>query len=696
MERGTRRISDAWSEADCRRRVLLVAAMFLISYVVGLSTAPGANAAWDPPGVGACATVAPPPGQTGGEYWVNSEDGSCSGNWISDEKFRSLVNQGVAGADEATDTAVPSDIPASDAETGGGFWDGLKAAASDLKLNAFDALGVEEGVGLWGAIGTVALPAAGVVGGFLLADYLGNELANIVGVNAGGSGGGASPYYSVSVESVPAYFDLNKINGGIDPNNGQGYCAGTGVPTCQDIDVQRPRDGWVVLYNVNGSYPFAGVNQCFAVPDPLHLPSGAERIVIARGAGTCDAQQDDPVDYTTSVYWIPGQLTALPGPGQGALAQANQPCEFSIDFSQGCTTTTSPPSPTEAQQKASATSVLHDPAYDGYSAALCQVPGSPCPDVPPPYTVTIPTPSANETWSDYSTDLQNVGITNVRRQQLSIDQAEMSKPAGAVISVDPGAGSKIYPVTNTVTVTTNPDTMPVVVPAIEDNESPDTYTSQLSQVGLSADVQTLDETSPSAADGDVVESIPEPGDRVEPGTQVEVAANPRIGRYSQKDSRCDVGGGGPAGDPGNPPSDGTNYPAYQDAPETQTPYTAGVDPSGSTPPETQIPLRWGTAGWGWRHILRGHTYTSDDESQTIEAVATDLAPTSNWAPGKQWVFHLFYEMPDGLGDGANITCLRSVAVEYFVSKHALGAGLDGIRGIQDSYDGLYIGGLPGH
>jgi len=80
-----------------------------------MSLAPSAFAYWDAPGSGPCAAQAPPQGQAGGFYWVNGEDGTCSGDWISQDQFNSLVDRGVAASDEATGTFVPSDISAGDA-----------------------------------------------------------------------------------------------------------------------------------------------------------------------------------------------------------------------------------------------------------------------------------------------------------------------------------------------------------------------------------------------------------------------------------------------------------------------------------------------------------------------------------------------------------------------------------------------------
>ena len=80
-------------------------------------------------------------------------------------------------------------------------------------------------------------------------------------------------------------------------------------------------------------------------------------------------------------------------------------------------------------------------------------------NVPSPYVVPVPPPSAGETWSQYQTDLTNAGFTNVQRQILTSDTTDLDQPASAVTVVSPAPGTAID-TSRTVTVTTNPDTMP--------------------------------------------------------------------------------------------------------------------------------------------------------------------------------------------------------------------------------------------
>jgi PASTA domain-containing protein len=242
----------------------------------------------------------------------------------------------------------------------------------------------------------------------------------------------------------------------------------------------------------------------------------------------------------------------------------------------------------------------------------------------------------------------------------------------------------------------DPTSSTVPVPTILPDQTPTDYEACLATLGLNGNVSTLSETDTTVANGGVVETVPEQGDTVQPGTTVEIAANPSSAQISEPDDRCDVNNGaGATGATDDPPADGTGYPPYQLVEDS--PYPAAIDPSASSPAITDVPLRWGTTGWGRRHILVKHPYTAADKVQTMQALADDTNPTpTRFTAASQWDFHHFYTMPDGGDTGGTVTCVRTVRVEYFVDKKALTAGLDGIRGIQNSYAGLYLGGLPGH
>ena len=141
----------------------------------------------------------------------------------------------------------------------------------------------------------------------------------------------------------------------------------------------------------------------------------------------------------------------------------------------------------------------------------------------------VPPPRLNEVWAAYQTDLANVGFTRVTRQILSIAQADMTKPAGAVISVSPPPGTAGDPSTQTVTVTTNPDTMPVIVPDCTGKPTYAACQTTLGNAGIATsnrvtlDFNSADVTKPASI---VISQDPVAGTRAWPNTDVAVTTNP--------------------------------------------------------------------------------------------------------------------------------------------------------------------------
>jgi hypothetical protein len=577
------------------RLVVPVATFFLVSaVVVGLADAPAAYAGFVPAGTGACAGVGPPAGQTGGDYWVNGEDGSCTGDWISQDDLTSIINRTVAGGDRAIGVQIPSDIPASDADAGSSMWDSLANATSAMKGSALDFL---SGLGDWPPFSELGSIGLGAAGSFVVGWEVGSSIADLLGIDSGPSESGPEPFDVASLDSVTGGTPL--ANAGYSAD----YCGGWSGGGCTATGTLAPSDGWIAV-NTSANADVWENPDC---PRTLSgMPADAVPFITETWPAGYDWCTGQGNSGDTKVYFVPATVTALPGPGQGSSAPS---------------TTYDPtgwPPPSETQQKQNAKAVLQSSANDTFTEYECAQfgPSGPC-----PFWSLVPTPSANESAADYET--------------------------------------------------------------------------QLAQAGFQANVTTLPETDTTVGDGDVVETNPEPGSIVGPDSTVDVAVNPKPPKVTQEDPRCDVdNGAGSPGDPGNPPPDGTNYPAYQLV--QGSPYPADVDPTNSSPPKTEIPLRWGTTGWGWRHILQEHPYTGADEEQTMQALAIDSDPDPGWQTTNQWVFHYFYTEPDGQGDGGTITCVRSVSVEYWQSDKEIKAGVTGIRGIQDSYTGLYTGGVPGH
>jgi hypothetical protein len=92
--------------------------------------------------------------------------------------------------------------------------------------------------------------------------------------------------------------------------------------------------------------------------------------------------------------------------------------------------------------------------------------------VPDPTTAPVTVPDCSGlTWATCNAVLANSGLQG-NRVVLDTEAADLSKPASAVISTDPPAGTAIDlggGGSVLVTVTTNPDTMPVAVPDIQAN-----------------------------------------------------------------------------------------------------------------------------------------------------------------------------------------------------------------------------------
>jgi len=107
--------------------------------------------------------------------------------------------------------------------------------------------------------------------------------------------------------------------------------------------------------------------------------------------------------------------------------------------------------------------------------------------------------------------------------------ADVTKPAGAVLSQNPAGGAKISQ-GGTVAVTVNPDeaTMPRLVPAPGAGETYSAYLARLQDLGLvgSSTVLTGDTLDPTKGPNEVVRVNPQPGTRVQNGSTVATQVNP--------------------------------------------------------------------------------------------------------------------------------------------------------------------------
>jgi hypothetical protein len=116
---------------------------------------------------------------------------------------------------------------------------------------------------------------------------------------------------------------------------------------------------------------------------------------------------------------------------------------------------------------------------------------------------------------------------------LTAQQAVLTKSAGAVVSTDPAGGAQVLHGSppSTVTITANPDPLPVVVPAVQPWELPDPYCADLVAVGLTCTQVPLPSGDPSTdtskGPGEVSSTDPPGGSRIAPDDPpVKVYVNP--------------------------------------------------------------------------------------------------------------------------------------------------------------------------
>lgn len=124
--------------------------------------------------------------------------------------------------------------------------------------------------------------------------------------------------------------------------------------------------------------------------------------------------------------------------------------------------------------------------------------------------------------------LTNAGSTgDVNVTTATFTGADLDKPAGAIITQSPGATVNTS-ATSTITLTKNPDPLPVRIPAANPGETATAYTARLQQLGLVGQVTVLSDlaTDPGFGPSEVVRTNPDPGTRVQTGTKVDVTANP--------------------------------------------------------------------------------------------------------------------------------------------------------------------------
>ena len=206
--------------------------------------------------------------------------------------------------------------------------------------------------------------------------------------------------------------------------------------------------------------------------------------------------------------------------------------------------------------------------------------------------------------------LAAAGFANVAVTTLSFDQAELTKPANAVVEIDPAPGT-VLSVASKIALTANPDedVMPLLARAPTAHEQADDYLNALRQAGIQTRTRDQDPWDEEFGPGEVTNA--EPTGRIARTRVVTVT--------QQRDDDCDFGTRTEPwltldmGDPFDPFDMIPAQPAEFDTTEGPT------------------KLLWGTAassegenwvGWGYRKIAAKHGWSAFDDAQTRNTLRT--------------------------------------------------------------------------
>jgi hypothetical protein len=241
----------------------------------------------------------------------------------------------------------------------------------------------------------------------------------------------------------------------------------------------------------------------------------------------------------------------------------------------------SPPAPTQSHLDSGADTTIADPvSKDAINSIIRNAGGLPnltpacgadcLPRNPAATYITVPS-CDGMTYDPCAQALRDAGFTGtLTRVYASFDDADVTKPAGAVLSMAPTSGHWVAS-DGTVTITTNPlvDSMPVAVPAIQPDELYVDYAARVSALGLQPVRADVAESNYYFSP-DVALSVPP---RALPNSQVAVQTNP-------------------AGTDNDTTSDRCRRTASQVDPDTTTdPYTVKESFTAINIPD--VPLRWG-------------------------------------------------------------------------------------------------------
>jgi hypothetical protein len=228
---------------------------------------------------------------------------------------------------------------------------------------------------------------------------------------------------------------------------------------------------------------------------------------------------------------------------------------------------------------------------------------------------------------------RDAGATgDITRAFATLEGADLSKPAEALLSMSVTSGTRIRAAAN-VTITTNPleANMPRVVPNGSPAETATAYADRIRALALHPSLVYSVELDSGHFEDETGVITPTPGTRVLPGTDVQVQAWNRP-PGTDENRACEIAPGqtgqwnvGTADQWSLFVGELPNVPPRSPGPV----FFAAPEPGGTTV------LRWGTAdaelsGWGFRHIHAKHGWTNEDALAAQQTLTAGL-----WAPGRK-------------------------------------------------------------
>lgn len=252
----------------------------------------------------------------------------------------------------------------------------------------------------------------------------------------------------------------------------------------------------------------------------------------------------------------------------------------------------------------------------------------------PGYPIAAVPSCSGLTYDPCAATLRDAGFTGtLTREFEDFDGADLTKPAGAVLVLDPPPGSVVDLETSFV-VTTNPlePDMPRRVPTVGAAETATAYAERVALAGLVPALSYHPEATSIRTEDQIDTVSPGQNTRQLPGTEVDITAWNRPPRDDERNRHCEIAPG-QTGE-WNLGSADAWTPFLGEMPSV-APRTPGPLFFAATEPGGTVVLRWGLVnnpatfrGWGWRHIHAKHGYTNADALATQQTLSAGL-----WFPG---------------------------------------------------------------